>query len=533
MFINKITLLLICPILMSLFKSTAVVSLFTFASRISGFVRDQVMVIFFGVTVLTDAFLVAFKIPNFMRRLFAEGSFSMAFVPVLNDIKATESKELLKEFIDSVAGTLISIVLVVWMLLEIFAPQVLWLTAPSWKTSDPEVFKEAVSWLRYTLFYFPFIVMVAFAGGILNSHKKFALPAATPILLNVSLILSVLFLRDNFEIPEKSLAIGVLIAGIVQLVVQVPALLKLGLFPKFKFGFRDEKVKKVMKLMIPTLFGSSVAQINVLLDTIIATWLVAGSVSYLYLSERLLEFPLGIFAIAISTVILPTLSRQFAKEDKEEFVKTMRWALNLGFLIAIPAAIGLAVLAEQVVVALFEYGKFTPDKTQMVSIGVMAYMLALPAFIINKILLPAYYSRKDTKTPVKIGIIAMFSNMGFNLIFVGILWYLDFYALYVGLALASALSGWMQTVMLYRGLRKAGVLPKGVIAWKIVIKITSASIIMAMSLYLLVNQFGNWSDLTWHGRLGCLFLCIGSGVLVFYCSLVAMKVKVKQMLVHR
>ena len=518
---------------MSLLKSTAVVSLFTFVSRISGFVRDQVMAIFFGVSVWTDAFFVVFRIPNFMRRLFAEGSFSMAFVPVLNDIKATQSKELLKEFIDRVAGTLVSIVLIVWMLMELFAPQILWLSAPSWKTSQPELFAESVSWLRYTLVYFPFIVLVAFAGGILNSHKKFALPAATPILLNVSLILSVLFLRDNFDLPEKSLVIGVLLAGVLQLVVQIPALLKLGLFPKFKFGFQDEKVKKVMKLMVPTLFGSSVAQINMLLDTIIATWLVAGSVSYLYYSERLLEFPLGVFAIAISTVILPTLSRQFAKTDKQAFVDTMRWALNLGFLIAIPAAVGLAVLSQQVIVTLFQYGKFTHDSTQMVTISLMAYMLALPAFIINKILLPAYYSRKDTKTPVKIGIIAMFSNMGFNLIFVSILWYLDFFALHVGLALASAVSGWMQTLMLYRGLRKAGVLPKGVIAWDVVIKITTASIIMALSLYLLINQLGNWSDLIWYGRLGRLLLCIASGALVFYVSLVVMKIRVKQMLVHR
>ncbi len=518
---------------MSLFKSTALVGLFTFASRISGFVRDQVMAIFFGVSVWTDAFFVVFRIPNFMRRLFAEGSFSMAFVPVLNEIKATQSKELLKEFIDRVAGTLISIVLIVWMLMELFAPQVLWLTAPSWTTSQPEVFDKSITWLRYTLFYFPFIVLVAFAGGILNSHKKFALPAATPILLNISLVLSVLFLRDNFELPEKSLAIGVLIAGVVQLLVQVPALLKLGLFPRFKFGFRDEKVKKVMKLMVPTLFGSSIAQINVLLDTIIATWLVAGSVSYLYFSERLLEFPLGVFAIAISTVILPTLSRQFAKQDKEDFVKTMRWALNLGFLIAVPSAVGLAVLAQQVIVALFQYGEFTSHSTQMVSVSLMAYMLALPAFILNKILLPAYYSRKDTKTPVKIGIIAMFSNMGLNLIFVGILWYLDYFALHVGLALASAVSGWMQTLMLYRGLRKAGVLPNGFIDWNTLIKIISASVLMALSLYLLVNQLGNWSDVQWYGRLLRLILCIASGVMVYFISLRLMKVRVKQILVHR
>ena len=235
---------------MSLFKSTAIVSVFTFLSRISGFVRDQVTAIFFGVSVWTDAFFVVFRIPNFMRRLFAEGSFSMAFVPVLNGIKANESREVLKDFIDRVAGTLISIVLVVWMLMEIFAPQVLWLSAPSWAGSKPEVFAGSVEMLRYTLFYFPFIVLVAFAGGILNTHKKFAIPAATPILLNVALITCVFFLKDNFEIREKSLAIGVLLAGILQLAVQVPALLKLGLFPNFKFGFQDRKVKKVMKLKL-------------------------------------------------------------------------------------------------------------------------------------------------------------------------------------------------------------------------------------------------------------------------------------------
>lgn len=518
---------------MGLLKSTAVVSFFTLLSRITGFVRDQVTVIVFAVSGWTDAFFVVFRIPNFMRRLFAEGSFSMAFVPVLNDIKATQSKAVLKEFIDRVAGTLISIVLIVWMLMELFAPQVLWLTAPSWQATKPDVFNEAVGWLRYTLFYFPFIVMVAFAGGILNSHKKFALPAATPILLNVSLIMSVLYLRDNFEIPEKSLAIGVLIAGAVQLFVQIPALLKLGLFPKFKFGFKDKKVKKVMKLMVPTLFGSSVAQINVLLDTIIATWLVAGSVTYVYLSERLLEFPLGIFAIAISTVILPALSRQFAKEDKVEFVKTMRWALNLGFLIAIPAATGLTVLAHEVVVTLFKHGEFNQHSTQMVSISVMAYMLALPAFIINKILLPAYYSRKDTKTPVKIGIITMFSNMVFNLMFVAILWSIDFFALHVGLALASATSGWMQTLLLYRGLRKVNAIPKRVIDWSIVVKISVASFLMAVSLYFIVAQLGDWSELVWSVRILRLISCISVGAMVFFASLLVMKLKIKRLLAHR
>ena len=391
---------------MGLFKSTAIVSLFTFLSRISGFVRDIFMARFFGASAWADAFLVVFKIPNFTRRLFAEGSFALAFVPVLNDIKAKQSKQDLKLFIDRIAGSLFAIVLIVWMLMELFAPQVLSLFAHSWIKDKPIVFEGSVDMLRITLVYFPLITLVSLAGGILNTHKKFAIPAATPILLNVSLIASMFCLRDNFDIPVKSLAVGVLIAGVVQLIVQVPSLLKLGLLPNFKLGYKDSKVQKVMKLMVPTLFGSSIAQINLLIDTIIATHLVTGSVAFLYYSERLLEFPLGVFAIAISTIILPTLSRQYAKNNQKDFIKTMRWALNLGFFIAIPAAVALAVMANEVVVTLFQYGEFTADNSSMTALSLIAYMLALPAFIVNKILLPAYYSRKDTKSPVKIGIIA-------------------------------------------------------------------------------------------------------------------------------
>lgn len=516
---------------MSLFKSTAIVSIFTFLSRISGFVRDIFMARFLGATAWADAFLVVFKIPNFMRRLFAEGSFSLAFVPVLNEIKANQSKKELKQFIDSVAGSLFSIVLIVWMLMEIFAPQVLFLFASSWIDDKPDVFEGSVQMLRVTLFYFPLIILVSLAGGILNTHKKFALPAATPILLNISLIASMFFLRDSFDIPVMSLAIGVLIAGIAQLIIQIPALLKLGLFPRFKVNYKDSKVKKVMNLMVPTLFGSSIAQINLLIDTIIATHLITGSVAFLYYSERLLEFPLGVFAIAISTVILPTLSIQFAKNKQQEFVKTMRWALNLGFFIAIPAAIALAVMAKQVVVTLFQYGEFTSYNSDMTAISLIAYMLALPAFIINKILLPAYYSRKDTKSPVKIGIIAMLANIIFNFLFVGILMYFNFVALHVGLALASALSGWMQTFMLYNGLKKNGVIPNGVVQWSVVNKLILASLIMATSIILLLNNLGDWSSYAGLIRYSYLLACISLGVIVYFGCLYLMKIKLKKLLV--
>ncbi len=517
---------------MSLFKSTAIVSVFTLISRISGFIRDMVVAAFFGTGIWASAFFVVFQIPNFMRRLFAEGSFSLAFVPVLNEIKATESKSNLKLFIDKIAGTLFIVVFIVWLLMEIFAPQVLTLFAYTWVSEKPEIFSEAVWMLRFTLFYLPLISLVAFAGGILNAHKKFALPAATPILLNVSLIASAYFLNDKFDIPIKSLAIGVLIAGFLQLIVQIPPLIRLGLLPKFKFGFKDSKVRKVMKLMVPTLFASSVAQINLILDTLIATMLPIVGVSFLYYSNRLLEFPLGVFAIAISTVILPTLSRQFAKNKSDEFTKTLKWALNLGLFIAIPAAVGLIVLAQEVVVTLFQRGAFTIESSEMTAISLMAYMLALPAFIINKILLPAFYSRKDTKTPVRIGIIAMFSNMGFNFIFVALLWYLDFVALHVGLALASAVSGWMQTVMLYRGLFRLKIIPSGVIQWSVVFKIITSSSLMAVSIMLLLSQLGNWQDLTWVWRTINLMVAIALGVCVYLASLYLMKVNFRKLLVH-
>jgi len=514
---------------MSLFKSTAVVSLFTFISRISGFIRDIFMAKFFGTSGWADSFLVVFKIPNFMRRLFAEGSFSLAFVPVLNDIKANQTKKELKDFVDKIAGSLLAVILIVWMLMEIFAPQVLSLFAYSWINEKPEQFSASVDMLRVTLFYFPLISMVALAGGILNSHSKFALPAATPILLNVSLIASMFFLRDRFDIPVMSLAVGVLIAGILQLVVQIPALMKIGLLPNFKINYKDKQVKKVMNLMLPTLFGSSIAQINLLIDTMIATQLMTGSVAFLYYSERLVEFPLGVFAIAISTVILPTLSSQFALNNKAEFVKTMRWALNLGFFIAIPAAIALAVMAKVVVVTLFQYGEFNATSSQMTAVSLVAYMLALPAYIINKILLPAYYSRKDTSSPVKIGIIAMLANIVLNFLFVGILIYFDFIALHVGLALASAVSGWMQTFMLYHGLKKKGIIPSGVIQRLVVTKILLASLVMAASIILVLNNLGDWSIQIGLMRFMYLLSCITLGAGVYFVCLHLMKIKLKNL----
>jgi len=502
---------------MNLFKSTAIVSFFTFLSRITGFVRDMVVARLFGATLWTDAFFVAFKIPNFLRRLFAEGSFSLAFIPVLNEIKASGDRHALKQFIDRIAGSLLAVTLIVFALMEIFAPAVIALFAPGY-LDKPEVYRETVSMLRMTLPYLPLISLVAFSGGILNSHQRFALPAATPILLNLSLIASALWLKNQFDPPVKALAFGVLVAGIVQLLIQVPALWRMGLLPRPRWGFADPQVRKVMRLMGPTLFGSSIAQVNLLLDTVIATFLpLAGSVSFLYYSDRLLEFPLGVFGIAISTVILPTLSHQHASSHAEAFLQTIRWAVKLALLIALPAAAGLAVLASPVVISLFEYGRFDAISSHMTALSLTAYMLGLPAFVLNKVLLPAFYSRKDTRTPVKIGVMSLFANMALNIALTAFLWWVGFVALHVALALASAISGWLQTVLLYRALRQTAAIGQSLLPWPSLCRIALASgfmtIVLLTANWALTGIAGwDWHAQAWYARLSVLLALIAIGV---------------------
>lgn len=500
---------------MNLFKSTVIVSFFTLLSRLTGFVRDMVVARFFGATLWTDAFFVAFKIPNFMRRLFAEGSFSLAFIPVLNEIKANGDQQALKDFVDRIAGSLLAVTLIVFALMEIFAPAVIAVFAPGY-LDNPAVYRETISMLRMTLPYLPLISLVAFAGGILNSHQRFALPAATPVLLNLSLIAAAFWLKNHFNPPVKALAFGVLIAGVVQLLAQLPALWRMGLLPRPRWGFSNPQVKKVMRLMAPTLFGSSIAQVNLLLDTIIATFLpLAGSVSFLYYSDRLLEFPLGVFGIAISTVILPALSFQHASGRSGEFAQTIRWAVTLALLIAVPAAVGLATLAKPVVISLFEYGRFTPDNSQMTALSLMAYMLGLPAFVLNKVLLPVFYSRKDTRTPVKIGVASLFANMFLNITLTAVLWWLGFAALHVALALASAASGWLQTRLLYRALHRQALVTSPFFPWHNIWRIVLASglmaVILLLSLWFLSNTGWNWHNQSAIAKMGTLLLLIATG----------------------
>ncbi|MFC3193558.1 murein biosynthesis integral membrane protein MurJ [Marinicella sediminis] len=493
---------------MNLFRSTAVVSIFTLISRIAGFIRDAMFARFFGASVWTDAFVVAFKIPNFMRRIFAEGSFSLAFIPVLNELKARDDEQYLKQFISHIMGCLLAVLLIVLALMELLAPGIIMAFAPGF-VDQPSVFAVAVDMLRITLPYMLLISLVAFCSGVLNSFGRFAVPAATPILLNVVLILSMLYLRDEFAVPVMSLAVGVLIAGFVQLMFQIPFLFRLGIIPKPVVRFHDPEVRKVMTLMLPTLLGSSVAQINLLIDTMLATLLpLVGSPTYLYYSDRLLEFPLGLFGIAIATVILPRLSQTFARKDQAEYQQTLRWAMSLAMFVALPSALGLLVLAQPVVITLFAYDQFSLQSAQFTSYSLMVFMLGLPAFVGNKVLLPAFYSRKDAKSPVKIALKAMLANVIMNFAFVGFLYYLEVVSLHMGLAMAGVGSAWMQCAWLYRKLKADGVITEALLRFSLIWKMLVSLLVMAVVLVVHWMMDIQWYQLRWYERFWQLFTVI-------------------------
>lgn len=442
-----------------LLRSGSIVSLMTLLSRILGFVRDQVVAIFFGAGLLTDVFLVAWKIPNFLRKLFAEGAFAQGFIPVFTEYKETRDQEQLKILAANVSGALLVILLLVTTLGVMLAPMLVFLFAPGFNDSA-EQFELASHMLRITFPYLLCVSLLAYSGSILNTFGQFAIPSITPILLNVCMILAAFYLAPHLSEPIVALAWGVLLAGVVQLAFQLPFLARIGLIPKPVItlaGWRHPGVKRILKLMGPVIFGSSVAQINILLDTIIASFLAVGSLSWLYYSERLMQFPLGILGVALATVILPRLSFGATHKAHGDFARTLDWAVKLTLLIGLPAAFGLLWLAVPLITTLFEYGNFTASDTRMTSLSLMAYALAVPAFILTKVLLPGFFSRQDTRTPVRIGVIALVSNMLYNLMLVLPMVWTGFFAPHTGLAIASALSAWQQAYMLYKRLKQDNV----------------------------------------------------------------------------
>ncbi|MBF8223553.1 murein biosynthesis integral membrane protein MurJ [Halomonas sp. 328] len=428
------------PVRAGLLRSGLVVSVMTMVSRVMGLARDVVIAALFGAGQGADAFFVAFKIPNFMRRLFAEGAFNQAFIPVLSEYAAQRSRAEVRELLDAVAGSLAVVLLLITALAMFAAPWLVWLFAPGFGR-DPAKLALTAEMLRLTFPYLLLISLTAFAGSVLNTWNRFAVPAFTPVLLNLSLIGAAVLLTPLMSEPAMALAWGVMIAGLAQLAFQVPFLARLGLMPRPWPNFAHAGVKRILVLMAPALFGVSVSQINLLLDTVLASLLAPGSVSWLYYSDRLVELPLGVFGIAVGTVILPALSRRHAEQSGEHFARMLDWAMRAVLLLGVPAALALVILAEPLLISLFHYGAMTERDIAMAAMSLRAYALGLVAFMLIKVLAPGFFARQDTKTPVKVGIIAMVANMILNLI---LIWPLA----HAGLALATALSAFLNAGLL-------------------------------------------------------------------------------------
>lgn len=515
----------IIPKAAGLLRSSAVVGVMTLLSRVLGLARDIVIAAMVGASANADAFFVAFKIPNFLRRLFAEGAFSQAFVPVLAEYRERGSVAAVRELIDRVSGVLGGILMTVTLLAVIGAPLVATVFAPGFY-NDAAKFALTTDMIRITFPYLFLISMTGFAGAILNSYGRFAVPAFTPVLLNLSLIGAALWISPRLPEPAVGLAWGVLIAGMVQFCFQLPFLRRIHLLPRPRWGWRDEGVQKIITLMIPALFGVSVSQINLLLDTVIASFLPTGSVSWLYYSDRLVELPLGVFAIAIGTVILPSLSRHNVGADRESFSRTLDWALRSVMLLGVPAAAALFILAEPVLITLFQYGELDMRDVQMATFSLRAYTLGLLAFMLIKVLAPGYFARQDTKTPVKIGIIAMVANMLFNLALAIPLHY-SFQLGHAGLALATALSAWLNAGLLFIGLRRrqAYTAQSGWLAYGL--KLAAATLVMAATLLVLNQWVADWSALPAIGRALRMALICGAGLSAYLLSLFALGIRLR------
>ena len=505
-----------------LLRSSAVFSAMTLLSRIAGFARDALQSRIFGSSAAMDAFVIAYRIPNYLRRIFAEGSMQMAFVPVLNEIRERGDKAALKDFVDHMAGALFSVVFVVAGIGMLAAPLIAAVFAPG-AVNEPGKFELIEQMLRITFPYLIFISMMALAASVLNSFGKFALPAVTPVLHNLTVIAAMLWLAPRFDVPAKALAWGVLAAGILQLLVLWPSLGKLGLRPTLKPGFRNPDVKRVAKLMLPTLFSSSVAQINLIVGTAFASLLAAGSVDWLYYSDRLVEFPLGLFGVALGTVILPHLSRRFAAEDAEGYSGALDWGLRMALLAGVPAGLGLLLLAEPITATVYNYGRFTAFDTRMAAMSLSAMSLGVPAFMLSKVLAPAFFSRQDTRTPMRAAIWTVAVNVVLTVAIVTPLWRGGVPGAHAGIALATALAGMVNAALLWRVLRGSGLYRPRPGWGRFALRLLVACVAMAAAVLAARGWIGEWTGIPGaSSRVAWLVLVIAMGAAVYGLALVAL-----------
>lgn len=471
---------------MNLLRVLANIGSMTFFSRILGFVRDTLIARAFGASMLSDAFIVAFKIPNLLRRISAEGAFSQAFVPILGEYKTQRGFDETHALINRVATWLGLILVVVTLLGMLAAPLIVMLIAPGFQ-ANPAKMQLTIELLRITFPYIFFISLVSMAGGVLNTYNKFGIPAFTPVWLNVSMIAAVLFFADYFTEPIKVLAWAVFVGGFLQLVFQIPFLKQIGLLPRLDFKRDDEGVWRILKLMGPALLGVSVAQISLILNTIFASFLTTGSVSWLYYADRLMEFPTGVLGVALGTILLPSLSKAYASKDESEYGQLLDWGLRLTFILAAPAAVALAVLATPLVSTLFYYGKFTPTDVAMTQQALIAYSVGLLGMILVKILAPGFYARQNIKTPVKVAVFTLVLTQVMNVIFI-----YGFDLNHAGLALALGLGACINAGLLYYHLRKAQLFHPLPGWWIFLLKLLCALVAMGLALYFAMGERHDW-----------------------------------------
>jgi putative peptidoglycan lipid II flippase len=497
-----------------LLRSTAVFSAMTLFSRVAGLARDLIQATLFGAGPAVSAFVVAYRIPNYLRRVFAEGSFSSAFVPVLSELKQKGDQAALQDFLDHVAGALLAVVVIITGLGIAFAPWIARLFLLFAGKDSAQVAMTA-DMLRITFPYLTFISMTALSGAVLNSFRQFGLPAFTPVLHNLAVIFAMLVLARYFDVPEFALAWGVFLAGLTQLLLLWPGLGRLGMRPRMKLDFRHEGVRRVFRLMLPTIFSSSVSQLNLLVGTMFASLLVVNAQSWLYYTDRLIEFPLGMFGVAIGTVILPHLSRRHADTDAAGYSHALDWGLRVSTFVAIPAALGVALLAQPLASTLFFRGAFTAHDTRMVATSVTAMCLGIPAFMLSKVLLPAFYARQDTRTPMRAAIITVFINVGLIALLVTPLWRSGVEAAHAGIAGATALAGMANAALLWRYLRKAKLYQPEPGWRKLVVQIATGCLLMAVAVLGIRHFVGDWNHLHWLSRLAWLMVAVGSGAAAY------------------
>lgn len=519
----------------------------TMISRVLGLVRDLAISTTFGANATTDAFWVAFRVPNFLRRLFAEGSFATAFVPVFTEVKETRSHAELRELMSRVSGTLGGILLVLTALGMFFTPQIAWLFTDG-NNSDPAKYTLLVDLLRLTFPFLLFVSLTALAGGALNSFQKFALPALTPVILNLCMIAGALWLSPMLQVPIMALGWAVLAAGVFQLLFQLPALKGINLLTLPRWGWNHPDVRKVLTLMVPTLFGSSVAQINLMLDTVIAAKLSDGSQSWLSLADRFLELPLGVFGVALGTVILPALARHHVNTDRAGFSNALDWGLRTTLLIAVPAMFGLLLLAEPLIATVFQHGKFTAFDTRMTALSVYGLSFGLPAFALLKVVLPAFYSRQDTRTPVRAGVIALVANMVFNFVLLTLVYQImvpdalraqgmmaalgQQPGLHLALGIASALSSYLNLALLWHWLGKTDVYQRKPGWGGYVLRLSAACAAMISVLLVLLQVLPDFSDMGKLQRVGALTALVGGGGLTYLLGLLALGFRPRHLREH-